>query len=77
MYVRPDGGVQPCVMWFGEEPVGNLAKDDFATVWNDPGYVALREEVAHGILTRRCCRTCPSLGGGSVDDEGSFEEKPA
>ncbi len=75
MYVRPDGGVQPCVLWFGEDPVGNLARDDFETVWNDPGYSTFRAEVARGILRRNCCRTCPSLGGGDVDNESAFEEK--
>jgi radical SAM protein with 4Fe4S-binding SPASM domain len=75
MYVRPDGGIQPCVLWFGEDVVGNLAKDDFATVWNEPRYAAFRDEVARGILTRKCCQTCPSLGGGSVDNEGSFAAK--
>ena len=75
VYVRPDGGVQPCVMWFGEEPVGNLAKDDFATVWNEPRYATFRKEVARGILNRTCCQTCPSLGGGCVDNDNSFEER--
>jgi len=75
MYVRPDGGVQPCTLWFGEAPVGNLAKEEFATVWNEPHYATFREEVAQGILTHKCCQTCPSLGGGCVDNESSFEEK--
>jgi radical SAM protein with 4Fe4S-binding SPASM domain len=75
LYVRPDGNIQPCVLWFGEEPVGNLANEVFETVWNQPAYATFRDEVSRGILTRRCCRTCPSIGGGSVDNEGSFEEK--
>jgi radical SAM protein with 4Fe4S-binding SPASM domain len=75
IYVRPTGEIQPCVFWFGEDPVGNLAEADFATVWNEPGYARFREEVASGILRRKCCLTCPSLGGGSVDSDSSFESK--
>lgn len=75
MYVRPDGNIQPCTLWFGQETMGNLANDGFKTVWNEPRYRRFREEVAAGILTRHCCQTCPSLGGGSIDNEGSFGEK--
>lgn len=75
LYVRHDGSIQPCVFWFGEDPVGNLASGDFESVWNAPLYAALRDETARGVFTRRCCRTCPSLGGGSVDNESSFGER--
>jgi radical SAM protein with 4Fe4S-binding SPASM domain len=75
MYVRPNGEIQPCVFWYGEEPVGDLSETDFATTWKDPEYAALREEVARGVFTRRCCRTCPAQGCGSVDDDGSFAAK--
>ena len=75
IYVRPDGGIQPCTLWFGEEAVGNLANDDFATVGSEQHYATFRDEVAHGVLVRRCCKSCPSLGGGGVDNESSFEEK--
>jgi radical SAM protein with 4Fe4S-binding SPASM domain len=75
MYVQPDGGVRPCTYWYGQEPIGRLGEVDFDTLWNQPDYVQLRDEVSHGIFKRHCCQTCPTRGSGSVDDDGSFEAK--
>ena len=62
-------------MWFGEDPAGNLATHDFASVWEEPRHARLRDDAASGVLTRACCATCPSLGGGSVDNDRAFDER--
>ncbi len=41
-------------MWFGEDPVGDLARSDFAGVWSEPRYARFRERAAAGILDREC-----------------------
>ena len=75
MQIRPGGDVLPCCYWYGEKPIGNLIETDFDTLWNKKEYVKLRREVSQGIFIRHCCKNCPELGSGIVDDEGGFEEK--
>jgi len=75
MSVLPNGDVRPCTFWYGEAPIGNLTETDFDTLWNSEAYVKLRDDVSKGVFTRKCCRSCPTVGGGSVDDEQSFSSK--
>ena len=56
-------------------PVGNMLEMDFDTMWNNEEYIELRNEVADGIFTRKCCQSCPSLGSGNVNENDSFQVK--
>ena len=62
-------------MWFGQGPVGDLARSDFAAVWSEPRHARFRDDAASGVLTRACCATCPPLGDGSVDSAAAFGER--
>lgn len=75
MQVRPDGNVLPCCCWYGEEPIGNIVEAGFEALWNRKDYVEFRQQVSKGIFTRDCCRNCPELGSGLVDNKSGFEEK--
>ena len=43
MAVTPGGNVVPCQSWLSEEPLGNMLRDDWKTIWNDPRCVQRRD----------------------------------
>ena len=43
MAVAPNGDVVPCQSWLSGEPLGNLLRDDWPTIWNCPAAVKARE----------------------------------
>jgi radical SAM protein with 4Fe4S-binding SPASM domain len=61
MTVQPDGTVLPCQSW--PEPVGNIMKDDWASIWKHPTCVKLR---AHLFAPGECkaCEYETLCGGG-------------
>ncbi len=75
IYMAPNGDVLPCPYFYGERPVGNLAQDDFATMWNRKDYVRFRKDVGRGVFARECCKTCPAAGSGEINDPLAFQEK--
>lgn len=61
MCIEPDGSVIPCQSYY--EPVGNMMKDPWETIWNHPLSVSLRER--RNVPT--VCKECALLqecGGG-------------
>ena len=61
MTIQPDGTVLPCQSW--PDTVGNILKDDWASIWQHPTCVKLRKH----LFTPEECRGCeyePSCGGG-------------
>jgi radical SAM protein with 4Fe4S-binding SPASM domain len=61
MCVEPDGSVIPCQSYY--EPVGNLLKDPWGSIWNHPLSVSLRERrnVPSACLN---CALLQECGGG-------------
>jgi radical SAM protein with 4Fe4S-binding SPASM domain len=53
--VAPDGSVLPCSSW--DEPIGNLVKDDFASIWFSPGAGFYKEK----RFAPAVCTTCASF----------------
>jgi len=61
MCVNPTGEVYPCQSYF--ESLGNILKDDWKTVWNNPLAIRIRNRE----YVEAKCRDCPQLnvcGGG-------------
>jgi radical SAM protein with 4Fe4S-binding SPASM domain len=61
MLIEPDGTVLPCQSYF--QPVGNILKDDWNTIWNNPLLLSLRGR----DFVMEKCKTCEKLdvcGGG-------------
>lgn len=73
--VDPYGNVTPCGWWYGEEPMGNIKREPFESIWNNERYRALRAEHLSGNL-RPACQSCPAAGLGRVNDRASFQVKP-
>jgi radical SAM protein with 4Fe4S-binding SPASM domain len=66
MTVQPDGTVLPCQSW--PDTVGNILKDDWASIWRHPTCVKLRKH----LFAPPECRGCEyeaSCGGGCPLDE--------
>lgn len=66
MTIQPDGTVLPCQSW--PDTVGNILKDDWASIWQHPMCVKLRKH----LFTPEECRGCeyePSCGGGCPLDK--------
>ena len=66
MTIQPDGTVLPCQSW--PDSVGNILKDDWASIWQHPTCVKLRKH----LFTPEECRDCEyemSCGGGCPLDE--------
>ena len=36
MAITPSGNVVPCQSWLSDEPLGNILKDKWKTIWNGP-----------------------------------------
>jgi len=76
MTVQPDGTVLPCQSW--PDSVGNILKDDWASIWRHPTCVKLRE---HLFKKEECwgCEYEATCGGGCPLDDSprtkSGEEK--
>ena len=61
MCVGPQGEAYPCQSYF--EPLGNILKDDWDSIWNHP----LCQEIRNRKYAPEKCRECPELqvcGGG-------------
>ena len=43
MAVTPSGNVVPCQSWLSEEPLGNILRDDWETIWNSERCRSRRE----------------------------------
>ncbi len=56
MLIEPDGTVLPCQSYF--QPVGNILKDDWGSIWNHPLLVSLRKR----DYVMEKCHTCEKLG---------------
>lgn len=65
------GKVVPCGHWYTEPPLGDVATQSFAQIWNGARWRELREEHASGRL-RQTCRECPAAGMGSCDSPKAF-----
>lgn len=52
MAVAPNGDVVPCQSWLSGEPLGNLLRDDWPSIWNHPAAVKAREFAAK--MTHEC-----------------------
>ncbi|MGD1048545.1 MAG: radical SAM protein [Candidatus Krumholzibacteriaceae bacterium] len=66
MTIQPDGTVLPCQSW--PDTVGNILKDDWASIWQHPTCVKLRKH----LFTPEECRDCEyeaSCGGGCPLDK--------
>ena len=66
MTIQPDGTVLPCQSW--PDTVGNILKDDWASIWRHPTCVKLRK---HLFMSEECrdCEYEASCGGGCPLDE--------
>ena len=58
MAVTPGGNVVPCQSWLSDEPLGNMLKDDWKSIWESESCVARRAYAAD--MTGECPlrRTC-------------------
>jgi radical SAM protein with 4Fe4S-binding SPASM domain len=65
-----NGDVQPCMTWM-REPIGNLARQDFAEIWNGPVAAALRREFVE-IEAGADCRHCAIKKGGLDQPEDGY-----
>ena len=58
MAVTPGGNVVPCQSWLSDEPLGNILKNDWETIWESAACAARRDYSA-GMTgecpLRRCC----------------------
>lgn len=68
LFVTDCGDFRPCGFWYNESPFGNLDKETFRHIWEKRDYVLFREEMKKGIVSRYCCKICPSMGTGDVND---------
>ena len=72
IFTVDNGDLRPCGFWYDEAPFGNLDRDSFNTVWNDPAYRQFRDEMQRGVISKACCQACPSMGVGDVNDPQTF-----
>jgi len=74
MTVQPDGTVLPCQSW--PDSVGNILKDNWASIWKHPTCVKLRE---HLFRKEECwgCEYETTCGGGCPLDESPRKGSPA
>jgi radical SAM protein with 4Fe4S-binding SPASM domain len=61
-----EGDVLPCPFWYREHPLGNLARESFAAIWQGPGYAALRAGLRGAAPLPDACRACPWIGAGNA-----------
>ena len=58
MAITPGGNVVPCQSWLSDEPLGNMLKDDWESIWNSQECIKHRDYSA-GMSgecpLRRCC----------------------
>lgn len=59
------GNIFPCC--YAGEPIGNLNKNDFFSIWNGKEYRELRSSIIEGRLHRRC-QNCFKFFPSNVDD---------
>ena len=52
MAVTPGGNVVPCQSWLSDEPLGNMLKDDWQTIWESGACAARRGQSAE--MTGEC-----------------------
>ena len=52
MAVTPGGNVVPCQSWLSDEPLGNILKDDWETIWDNPECAGHRAYSAY--MTGEC-----------------------
>jgi radical SAM protein with 4Fe4S-binding SPASM domain len=71
MTIQPDGTVLPCQSW--PDSVGNILKDDWASIWQHPTCVKLRK---HLFTPEECggCEYETSCGGGCPLDKSPRTE---
>ncbi len=60
-YIRVDGDIWPCCM-YSTYSLGNIMKQDFATIWNNELYRKLRETIHSGNPPYWCARCNVSWG---------------
>lgn len=74
MTIQPDGTVLPCQSW--PESVGNILKDDWASIWQHPTCVKLRK---HLFIPEEChgCEYEESCGGGCPLDNAARKRNQA
>jgi radical SAM protein with 4Fe4S-binding SPASM domain len=60
-YITLDGHVVPCCMLGEYASMGNIFKDDFRAIWNNPGYRRFRERLKSGERPYEVCRHCVPL----------------
>ena len=46
MAITPSGNVVPCQSWLSDEPLGNILKDSWKKIWNDPRCRTIRDNSA-------------------------------
>jgi radical SAM protein with 4Fe4S-binding SPASM domain len=66
-----DGSVSPCGWWHTGPRLGNLFVDDFASIWQNPAFRRLRQDLVRGVLGHNC-QHCPASGMGSARHADSF-----
>jgi len=73
MTVQPDGTVLPCQSW--PESVGDILKDDWASIWKHPTCVKLRKH----LFAPGECKACEyeTLCGGGCPLDTSPRKKSA
>jgi len=74
MTIQPDGTVLPCQSW--PDSVGDILKDDWASIWQHPTCVKLRKH----LFTPEECRDCEYetlCGGGCPLDESPRTKRQA
>jgi radical SAM protein with 4Fe4S-binding SPASM domain len=74
--IDPNGCVNPCGWWYGEQPMGNIGSEPFEDIWSAERYRALRAEHRCGAL-RPTCLNCPAAGLGSVNNPNAFLTRPS
>jgi radical SAM protein with 4Fe4S-binding SPASM domain len=54
MHAFPDGRAYPCCLGDDRHPIGDFKQDSMATVWNQPAYKTMRQN----MLEEKSCKEC-------------------
>ncbi len=76
IFIRPDGGVNPCGGWFHEAAIGHLADSKFTDIVDGENYQRLLDELDGKQPLRPVCQRCPNVVSGR-QEERAFEVRSA
>lgn len=69
VYVRPDGGLNPCGAWFKEKPLGDLGHQSWNDISEGDDFRHLRAELTGLRPLRTVCAQCPNVVSGRINQQ--------